>query len=82
LDRQEKEFLFTEPAVFRDLETGKEITLDGRILRKDYQSLLANFIADFKRRASEAQVDYNLIFTDMPFDRALFAYLEKRSRLY
>jgi len=82
LDRQEKEFLFTEPAVFRDLETGKEITLDGRILRKDYQSLLANFIADFKRRASEAQVDYNLIFTDMSFDRALFAYLEKRSRLY
>ncbi|MEO0116663.1 MAG: DUF58 domain-containing protein [candidate division WOR-3 bacterium] len=82
LDKEEKEFSFSEPAVFKDLETGKEITLDPRVLRKDYQSLFARFVSYYKRSLAEANVDYNLIFTDMPFDRALFAYLEKRSRLY
>ncbi len=82
LDKEEKEFSFSEPAVFKDLETEKEITLDPRVLRKDYQSLFARFVLYYKRSLAEANVDYNLIFTDMPFDRALFAYLEKRSRLY
>ncbi|MEO0100785.1 MAG: DUF58 domain-containing protein [candidate division WOR-3 bacterium] len=82
LDKEEKEFSFSEPAVFKDLENGKEITLDPRVLRKDYQSLFARFVSYYKRSLAEANVDYNLIFTDMPFDRALFAYLEKRSRLY
>lgn len=82
LDKEEKEFFFSEPAVFKDLETGKEITLDPRILRKDYQSLFSSFISYYKRSLAEANVDYNLILTDMPFDRALFAYLAKRSRLY
>ncbi|MEO0100760.1 MAG: DUF58 domain-containing protein [candidate division WOR-3 bacterium] len=82
LDKEEKEFSFSEPAVFKDLETGKEITLDPRVLRKDYQSLFARFVSYYKRSLAEANVDYNLIFTDMPFDRALFAYLEKRSRFY
>lgn len=82
LDRQEKEFLFSQPVVFKDLETGREKTLDPRLVKKEYQKLLERFILDFKRRLYEADIDYNLVTTDMPFDRALFAYLEKRSRLY
>ncbi len=82
LDREEAEFSFSRPLVFKDLETGKEIALDGRLMRRDYKALLAGFISDFKKRLGEAAVDYNLVFTDMPFDKALFAYLEKRSRLF
>ncbi len=82
LDKNEKEFSFSQPLVFKDLETGKEITLDPRQLKREYQRLLERFLLDFKRRLQEAYIDYNCITTDMPFDQALFAYLEKRSRLF
>ena len=75
------DFSFGQPMIMRDLETNKEITLDPRVIRKDYQKTVNTFFADFKRRCREHLIDYHQITTDMLLDRALFDYLEKRSRL-
>jgi hypothetical protein len=75
------DFSFGQPMILRDLETSKEITLDPRVIRKDYHKTVNNFFLDFKRRCREHLIDYHQILTNMPLDRALFDYLEKRSRL-
>jgi uncharacterized protein (DUF58 family) len=81
LDRNELNFSFSQPLILRDLETSKEITLDPRVIRKDYQKTISEFFADFKRRCREHLIDYHQITSDLTLDRALFDYLEKRSRL-
>jgi uncharacterized protein (DUF58 family) len=81
LDKNELDFSFGQPMIMRDLETSKEITLDPRVIRKDYQKTVNTFFSDFKRRCREHLIDYHQITTDMLLDRALFDYLEKRSRL-
>jgi len=81
LDRNEIDFAFSSPLVLKDLESKNELTIDPRIIRKEYQHTLDDFFNDFRRRCRESRIDYHLITTDMPFDRALFSYLEKRKRL-
>ncbi|MCX7785077.1 MAG: DUF58 domain-containing protein [candidate division WOR-3 bacterium] len=81
LDKNEIDFKFFKPLILKDLETNKEMTLDPRVIRKDYQKALNEFILDFKRRCREYLIDYHLITTDTSLDKALFDYLEKRKRL-
>lgn len=81
LDRNEIDFAFAAPLVLKDLESKNELTIDPRIIRKEYQHTFDDFFNDFRRQCRESRIDYHLITTDMPFDRALFSYLEKRKRL-
>jgi len=81
LDKNELDFSFSQPLILHDLETSKEITLDPRVIRKDYQKTVNEFFSDFKRRCREHLIDYHQITTNTALDRALFDYLEKRARL-
>ena len=81
LDRNEIDFAFAAPLVLKDLESKNELTIDPRIIRKEYQHTFDDFFNDFRRQCRESRIDYHLITTDMPFDRALLSYLEKRKRL-
>jgi uncharacterized protein (DUF58 family) len=81
LDRNEIDFAFAAPLVLKDLESRNELTIDPRIIRKEYQHTFDEFFNDFRRQCRESRIDYHLITTDMPFDRALLSYLEKRKRL-
>lgn len=81
LDPNERHFLFKGPAVFRDLETQRELILDPRAVRREYQSSFAQFFDEFRRRCGESMIDFHSVTSDTPFDRALLAYLEKRRRL-
>lgn len=78
---EEIEFPFRNPTKFRDLEQrGREVTSDTRRLREEY---LRNFEAwrqRIRRRAEDLQVDYVLLKTDEPVDRALGGYLARRAR--
>lgn len=78
---EEIEFPFRNPTKFRDLEQpSREITSDTRRLREEY---LRNFEAwrqRLRRRAEDLQVDYVLLRTDEPVDRALGSYLARRAR--
>jgi uncharacterized protein (DUF58 family) len=80
LDKNELDFSFSQPLILKDLETKKEITLDPRVIRKQYQKTITEYFVDFKVRCREHMIDYNPITSDTPLDRALFEYLQKRSR--
>lgn len=81
LDKNELDFSFSQPLILKDLETKKEITLDPRVIRKQYQKTLTQYFSDFNVRCREYMIDYNQITTNTPLDRALFEYLQKRNRI-
>lgn len=82
LDPLEKSFAFGRDAVFKDLETGAEMTTQPYQIQKAYKDAMSNFISKIKSECRNSNIEYNLIETSTPFDKALFNYIQKRSRLY
>src|SRR5439155_4703027 len=79
LAAEEIEFPFDRPTRFRDLERiGHEVRGDARRLREEYRRNFEAYRAELCRRARDLRVDYHLLRTDEPVDRALGAYLAKR----
>jgi len=79
----ERAFRFPDvPLLFRDVETGEEMTLQPAQLREHYAEAVAAFAERFRRRCREANVDFEELDTAEPYDAALVAYLNKRRRLY
>ncbi|MDD3642434.1 MAG: DUF58 domain-containing protein [Candidatus Krumholzibacteria bacterium] len=66
---------------FVDRETGERLRTQPWFVRGEYRRGIRDWIRLLGERCAENAVDYNLVATDTPFDRALVAYLEKRSRM-
>ncbi|MDP3149753.1 MAG: DUF58 domain-containing protein [Ignavibacteria bacterium] len=81
LDPAERNFSFQKDAIFKDLETGEEITTQPYQIQKSYRDAMETFLNKIKSECLRNGVEYNLIDTSTPFDKALFTYLQKRSRL-
>ena len=64
-----------------DSETGDKIRTQPWFLKKEYRSEIGRWLGHMERSCKENAIDYNLIRTDSPFDRALFSYLSKRQRM-
>jgi uncharacterized protein (DUF58 family) len=78
---EELEFPFKKWTQFRDLEVaGHRLLVDPQRLRKEYRENFARFCKELRDAAGRAQVDYHLMRTDEPVDRALGIYLSKRQR--
>jgi uncharacterized protein (DUF58 family) len=78
----ERRFQFPDvPMLFRDMETGEEITLQPAQLRENYQEAVRHFSENFRRRCREYNIDFVEMDTAEPYDTALLAYLNKRRRL-
>jgi uncharacterized protein (DUF58 family) len=78
---EEIEFPFSKWTQFRNLEvSGHKLLVDPHWLRKEYRKNFEQFCKDLKESASQAQVDYHLMRTDEPVERALGIYLTKRQR--
>lgn len=82
LDPLEMTFDFGTDAIFRDMETAEEITTQPYQIQKAYQSAVKEFISKIKEECLRSNIEYNLIQTNETFDKALFSYFKKRSRLY
>jgi uncharacterized protein (DUF58 family) len=82
LDPKEKSFAFENEAVFKDLETKEEIMTSPWQIRKVYQEKLNELLNRYTLECRESVIDYVRLDTSVPFDRALFAYLNKRQRLW
>jgi uncharacterized protein (DUF58 family) len=79
---EELEFPFTNPTKFRNLEvSGHELTVDARRLREEYLRNFEAYRAELRRTVEELRIDYQLLRTDEPVDRALGAYLARRQRV-
>uniref|UniRef100_A0A7V4E3C3 DUF58 domain-containing protein n=1 Tax=candidate division WOR-3 bacterium TaxID=2052148 RepID=A0A7V4E3C3_UNCW3 len=81
LDPNEINLNYEEPLIFKDLETRREIKLDPRSIKKEYQETLKKLFLYYKQECAAHYIDYNLIFTNMPFDYAFLSYLAKRAKI-
>jgi uncharacterized protein (DUF58 family) len=82
LDPRERDFAFGDAAVFRDLESGEELTTLPWHVREAYRGAVAGLLARYRRECLEHAIDYVLMDTATPFDVALGRYLGKRRMLF
>lgn len=82
LDTSELEFDFKKDSQFIDLETGEKLTTQPYQIQKAYMEAFRNFLTGIKKECLDFGIEYNLITTDTPFDKALFSYFKKRARLH
>ncbi len=81
LDDLERSFDYRDEARFVDLETQQEIRTQPWFVKREYQQRVEAWSRDLAQRCREQFIDYVPMTTSTPFDRALLAYLNKRSLL-
>jgi uncharacterized protein (DUF58 family) len=82
LDPLEKSFAFGRDAIFKDMETEEEMTTQPYQIQKAYKAAMEEFVSKIKTECLNSNIDYNLVETTSPFDKALLSYIQKRSKLY
>ena len=82
LDPREMDFAFPREAIFKDMETGEELTTLPYQIKKDYAAQVRAFSDEISAACRQSNIDYHLIDTSTPFDKALYAFLARRERLY
>jgi uncharacterized protein (DUF58 family) len=81
MDPQEIDFSFDEASAFQDLETNEQVPVVPDSFRSQYQALVREHIDALRSKFSEHRIDYALLNTSEPLDRALFGYLSSREKL-
>jgi len=81
LDPMEINFNFKRNALFKDMETGEELTTQPWHIKAEYQKRVKQFIENYKRQCRLNQIDYVALDTSLDFDYALMEYLIKRKRI-
>lgn len=78
----ERRFNFPDhPLLFRDMETGEEMSVHPAQIREQYQEAAATFAERFRRSCLEARIDFEELDSGTSYDRALMGYLNKRRLL-
>jgi uncharacterized protein (DUF58 family) len=80
LDPAEIAFPFEDPTLFLSMEDARSVEAHGRDVRRGYLELLSRWLAEVKRTAAEADLDYLLCPTDRPLDEVLLPFLARRER--
>jgi uncharacterized protein (DUF58 family) len=81
LDPAEIDFGYEDASSFEDLETGEQIPVVPESLVKEYRQMIQAHIGALTTKFSEHRIDYTVLNTAEPLDRALFSYLSARERL-
>jgi uncharacterized protein (DUF58 family) len=80
LDPAELEFPFDDPTLFLSMEDARQVEAHGRDVRKGYLEVMGRWLAEVRRTAAEADIDYALCRTDRPADEVLLPFLARRER--
>jgi len=76
---EELDFPFKKWTQFRDLEVrDNKLLVDPQSLRKEYLKNFNAFCKELREHAGRMQIDYHLMRTDEPVERALGIYMTKR----
>ncbi|MGI9466100.1 MAG: DUF58 domain-containing protein [Rubripirellula sp.] len=81
LDRDELEFPFSEPAVFRDLENGERRMIDPTGARTNYLKRFDAFMAEYRDLFHSLEMPHCVVRTDTEPWEALTLFLKERRRL-
>lgn len=80
LDQAELDLPFDGNVRFEDLEeTSLNVITDPRAIQSTYRQVVQEFIGNLRRECHANTIDYQLISTTTPLDRALASYLSWRS---
>jgi len=82
MDETEETFPFRGLIEFQDMETGQLMEVEAAQLRDGYKQGLATHLDAIAKTCADGRIDYQMINTTTPFDRALAFYLAQRKRLY
>jgi uncharacterized protein (DUF58 family) len=81
LDPAEVHFTYDQPSSFEDLENGEQLPVVPESFGDEYRKLIAEHVNALSARFSEHRIDYTLLNTSEPLDRARFCYLSSREKL-
>ena len=80
MSREEVEFPYRRDFEFEDLETGRSVSVNAGLARRDYTDAVAAFLERCRRRAGAEGFQYSLIVTDKPPAHGLRNFLLARQR--
>lgn len=80
LDPAEIDFRFDDAAVFRDLETGRELYVDPRAARERYLRRFAEHAEAISATCARLGIDEYRLTTNRPLELALFDFVGSRMR--
>ena len=82
MDHQEINLNYDGLVQFEDLESGEKMRTFPRSVRDAYRERVEKFLDEIKKTAGRSNMDYSLIDTSEPLDRALLVYLAKRRKMW
>ncbi len=78
----ERKFQFPDvPMVFKDMETGEELSLQPAQMKQNYAEAVQAFSERFRRQCLGYNIDFIELDTAESYETALLAYLNKRKKL-
>lgn len=80
LDPAEETFRFEAPAVFEDLESGRNLYVDPGSIRRDYLRRYGEHAAAVDEICGNLGIDYYHFTSDRPLELALFDFVSSRLR--
>jgi uncharacterized protein (DUF58 family) len=80
LDRDELEFPFERPTLFKGLEQLPQVLADPAALRQAYRAEVEQFLRALRRGCHEHHIDFRSFCTDQPLDWVLSSLLSQRSK--
>jgi uncharacterized protein (DUF58 family) len=79
LDQAELDLPFEGNILFEDLEAANlNVIADPRAIRQTYRKVVEEFTEQMRKECHDSSIDYQLISTSTPLDRALASYLSWR----
>jgi uncharacterized protein (DUF58 family) len=81
LDHQELHLDYEGLIEFADMETDLKIKTFPQSLRESYRQRVREFVEGMAEMSGKSEIDYCLLDTSEPLDKALMAYLTKRKQL-
>lgn len=80
LDPAEVAFAFSLPAMFQDVESGRELYVDPAAAKEQYLKRFAAHAASIKEACVDLGIEYEVVTTDRPLELVLFDLLKARMR--
>jgi uncharacterized protein (DUF58 family) len=80
LDPAELGFTFSLPAMFQDVESGRELYVDPAAAKEQYLKRFAAHAASIQQSCVDLGIEYKLVTTDRPLELVLLDLLKARMR--
>ena len=78
----EEDFEFSErPYIFTDVETGEEVKLQPSQVKEHYHTAIEQYKKEIALRCGQYKIDFVPVDISEPFDKVLYSYLVKRSKV-